>query len=129
MGYYDDQKTASRNRKARAGNNEATRNTSQTITQVNINNAATVGNDVRQSATFESAIAELLHRDDGYLKIVPDEKDVFHYYWNFTRGAHAGKYCYWGISRQHTLASGITGLLRKLSEIDAGIRKPSVSPS
>lgn len=129
MGIYDEQKTAQRGRKARAGNNEAVANTSQTITQINVNHAATVGNDVRQSVTFESAITELLHRDDGYLKIVPDDKDVFHYYWNFTRGAHTGKYCYWGISRQHTLASGITGLLRKLSEIDAGLRKPSVSPS
>ena len=129
MGYYDDQKTASRSRKTRAGNNEATCNTSQTITQVNVNHAATVGNDVRQSIATESAIAELLHRDDGYLKIVPDDKDVFHFYWNFTRGRHAGKYCYWGISRQHTIPSGFTGLLKKLSEIDAGLRKPSVSPS
>lgn len=128
MGYYDDQKTASRNRKTRAGNNEATRNTSQTITQINVNHAASGGDDARKSVTFESAIAEILHRDDGYLKIIPDEKDVFHYYWNFTRGPHAGNYCYWGISRQHSLASGVTGLLRKLSEIDAGYRRPSVSP-
>ena len=129
MGYLDDKKTASRDRKTRAGNNEATRNTSQTITQINVSTAATVCNDVRQSIPVESALAELLHRDDGYLKIVPDENDVFHYYWNFSRGPHAGKYCYWGISRQHTLASGLTGLLRKLSEIDAGKRKPAVSPS
>ena len=129
MGIYDEQKTAKRDRKSRGGNNSAVANTSQTITQVNVSHAATVGNDLRQSVTFESAISELLHRDDGYLKVVPDDNDVFHYYWNFTRGAHAGKYCYWGISRQHTLASGVTGLLRKLSEIDAGLRKPSVSPS
>lgn len=73
----------------------------------------------------ENPLHELLIRDDGWLRVVPDgDGKVVWWKWKFVRGNHAGCYCMVrGFAHQHEEAMLI--LCKKLAYVDAGYERPT----
>lgn len=69
-------------------------------------------------------VSELLQRDDGWLRIVPDSdgKTVW-WKWKFTRGKWSGFYVM-AVGRQDQHAEAIAVMLHKLGKVDDGEDRP-----
>lgn len=77
-----------------------------------------------RSMRVKVALTSILSRDDGYLRLIPDELGtVVHCKYKFTRGEFKGRYVYWR-DRIDMLGIALEGLLSKLDEVDAGVRVP-----
>lgn len=70
-------------------------------------------------------VSELLARDDGWLRVVPDEdgKTVW-WKWKITRGKWAGFYVMC-VGRQDQHAEAIAVMLHKLAKLDRGEDRPT----
>lgn len=70
------------------------------------------------------ALATLYCRDDGWLRMVPqDHGKTVYWKWKFTRGRWAGHYIMWRDDEFHPSGS-LVGLVAKLGAVDAGEHKP-----
>lgn len=81
---------------------------------------------LRPSASLSGAdVSELLNRDDGWLRIVPDEdgKTVW-WKWKITRGKWQGHYVMC-VGRQDQHSESIAVILHKLSKVDSGELRPT----
>lgn len=67
----------------------------------------------------------LLSRDDGWLRATGDSGGKLNYFkWKFSRGEYRGKYVMY-VAPVGDWSAGILGLAEKVSEVDAGVRKPA----
>ena len=127
MGHYDDKKIPRYARTSGDGNNTVKNSTTHNITQITTSESSI--HDANSNALDAGvALRAMRYRDDGYLKITFDEKGTVHAFWNFTAGEHMGAYVYWGLSANDDVTRCLTGLFRKLVQVDEGKLKPSRRP-
>lgn len=75
--------------------------------------------------TLTHSLRELLERDDGWLRAIPTrDKQPCYLKWKFTHGPWERHYVMVVVASDG-LQFGFELLLRKLSEVDAGLRKPT----
>lgn len=76
-------------------------------------------------APASEALAELLARDDGWLRIVPQEFGAVAYFkWKFSRGPHKNRYVMFRCDDMNYTAA-LWGLWQKVREVDRGERTPA----
>ena len=82
---------------------------------------ATTGRIVEAGFRF----AQILNRDDGWLRCIPGADGKVNYFkWKFNSGAHSGKYVMF-VGVADDWCSSIIGLSDKLSAVDDGLLKPA----
>lgn len=78
------------------------------------------------AANIASAFTTLVHRDDGWLRVIPagDGKQAYAK-WKFTLGKHAG--CYVMVTcSEYDVLDILMMLVHQLDKVDAGRHKPTV---
>lgn len=80
----------------------------------------------QRSGLISEAFAGMMLRDDGWLRIVPHEDgSVCYFKWKFSRGQWRGHYIMYRCD-DFNYAGALEGLYHKLSQVDAGDRRPSL---
>lgn len=84
------------------------------------------GSPAARDARLSSGMADLVMRDDGWLRLIPSRDGSLSYAkWKFTHGRHAGKYVMVAVA--HWNSMDLVPLLRdKLREVDAGLLRPTL---
>jgi len=79
-----------------------------------------------RAAQLLDAADYLLHRDDGWLRVIPPRDGAPCYAkWKFTHGKHAGCYCMVAVP-EWAATSAIWELTKVVHDVDHGRRKPTV---
>ncbi len=98
---------------------------SSTVSASAPNNSTALGEVSRSSMSqYPDAFLHILTRDDGWLRVVPQEMgSVTFYKWKFTRGPWTGYYVMYRSDDLDFIAA-IVGLYRKLLRVDTGAERP-----
>lgn len=83
-----------------------------------------MGHELTAPDLLTAALNELVSRDDGWLRIVPqDWGRVTFYKWKFTSGRFDGHYVMWR-DTDHDPAASLAGLVCRILEAYGGVHKP-----